>query len=48
MEPDGIDDSERIPLDTRHRRPSMRHLVRQASTVNTQKAEGHMKLTYWF
>lgn len=48
MESDGIDEMERLPFDTRHRRPSMKQLVRQASTVNTQKAEGHMKLTYWF
>lgn len=48
MEPSGNAESERTPLDARQRRPSMKHLVRQASTVNTQKAEGHMKLTYWF
>lgn len=48
MEPDGISETERMPLDARQRRPSMRRLVRQASTVNTQKAEGAMKLTYWF
>lgn len=48
MEPDGTSESERIPLDARQRRPSMKRLVRQASTVNTQKAEGAMKLTYWF
>lgn len=49
MEPDGNDELERTPLDARQRRPSMRRLVRQASTVNTQKTtEGTMKLTYWF
>lgn len=48
MEPDGTSESERIPLDARQRRQSMKRLVRQASTVNTQKAEGAMKLTYWF
>lgn len=48
MEPDGNSETERLPLDARQRRPSMRRLVRQASTVNTQKAEGAMKLTYWF
>lgn len=48
MQPDG-NESERTPLDARHRRHSMKFLVRQASTVNTQKTtEGHMKLTYWF
>lgn len=46
----GVDeDPERIPLDARQRRPSMKRLVRQASTVNTQKTtEGTMKLAYWF
>lgn len=40
---------ERIPLDARQRRPSMKRLVRQASTVNTQKIDdGTIKLTYWF
>lgn len=48
MEPNADEDPERIPLDARLRRPSMRRLVRQASTVNTQKTEGTMKLTYWF
>lgn len=48
MEPSGNTESERIPLNARQRRPSMSRLVRQASTINTQKAEGHMKLTYWF
>lgn len=49
MQPDGITETERTPLDARHRRHSMRHLVRQASTVNTQRTtEGTMKLTYWF
>ena len=42
-------DPERIPLDARQRRPSMKRLVRQASTVNTQKSDdGTIKLTYWF
>ena len=42
--------NEQTPLDaTRHRRQSMRKLVRQASTVNTQKTpDGTMQLTYWF
>lgn len=42
--------SERIPLDvTRQRRNSIKNLVRQASSVNTQKTtEGTMQLTYWF
>lgn len=42
--------SERIPLNvTRQRRNSMKHMVRQASTVNTQKTpDGTMQLTYWF
>lgn len=49
METGSNEDPERIPLDGRLRRPSMRRLVRQASTVNTQKTtEGTMKLTYWF
>lgn len=49
MQPDGVTESERIPLDARQRRPSMKQLVRQASTVNTQKTDnGTMKLTYWF
>lgn len=49
MDPDRDEDLERTPLDARHRRPSMKRLVRQASTVNTQKTTGGtMKLTYWF
>lgn len=42
--------SERIPLGaTRQRRNSMKFLVRQASSLNTQKTpEGTMQLTYWF
>lgn len=49
MQPDGMKESEKTPLDARHRRPSMRQLVRQASTVNTQRTtEGTMQLTYWF
>lgn len=49
MQPDGLAESERTPLDARHRRHSMRKLVRQASTVNTQRTtEGTMQLTYWF
>lgn len=48
METNADLDPERIPLDARQRRPSMKRLVRQASTVNTQKTEGTMKLTYWF
>lgn len=49
MVPDGNDEQERTALDARHRRPSMKRLVRQASTVNTQKTTGGtMKLTYWF
>lgn len=41
---------ERIPLkSTESRRNSMKFLIRQASTVNTQKTtEGIMQLTYWF
>lgn len=42
-------EAEQTPLDARHRRQSMRRLVRQASTINTQKTtEGTMQLTYWF
>lgn len=49
MMPDGCRESERAPLDARHRRNSMKFLVRQGSTVTTQKTtEGTMKLTYWF
>lgn len=49
METSAGDDPERMPLDARHRRPSMKRLIRQASTVNTQKTtEGTIKLTYWF
>lgn len=48
MQPDGDVELERMPLDARQRRPSMKRLVRQASTVNPQKIEGTMKLTYWF
>lgn len=41
--------AERMPLDARHRRQSMKRLVRQASTINPQKTtEGTMQLTYWF
>lgn len=42
--------SERIPLGvTRQRRNSMKYLVRQSNSVNTQKTtEGTMQLTYWF
>lgn len=49
MESNADLDPERVPLDARQRRPSMKRLVRQASTVNTQKTnKGTMKLTYWF
>lgn len=41
--------AERTPLDARHRRQSMKRLMRQASTINPQKTtEGTMQLTYWF
>lgn len=43
---------ERMPLDNiniKPRRNSMKNLVRQASTVNTQRTpDGTMQLTYWF
>lgn len=42
-------EAERTPLDDKHRRQSMRRLVRQASTITPQKTtEGTMQLTYWF
>lgn len=42
--------TERTPLEiARQRRQSMRRLVRQTSTVDTQKTpDGVMQLTYWF
>lgn len=45
-----LTDAERSPLEmARLRRQSMRRLVRQNSTVNTQKSEdGTIQLTYWF
>lgn len=43
-------DTERTPLEiARQRRKSMRRLVRQSSTVDTQKTkDGNIQLTYWF
>lgn len=43
-------DTEKTPLElARHRRQSMRRLVRQSSTVDTQKTkDGNIQLTYWF
>lgn len=42
--------TEKTPLEmARLRRQSMKRLVRQNSTVNTQKSQsGAMQLTYWF
>ncbi|XP_049869757.1 carcinine transporter [Pectinophora gossypiella] len=38
-----------VPDLTSRRRPSMRKLVRQGSTVDTQRDfDGNMKMTYWF
>ncbi|KAI5633961.1 sugar transporter domain-containing protein [Phthorimaea operculella] len=43
-----IEDDELTDLASR-RRPSMRKLVRQASTVETQRdIDGNIKMTYWF
>lgn len=43
-------DTEKTSLEVaRQRRQSMRRLVRQGSTVETQKTrDGDMQLTYWF
>lgn len=43
-------ETEKTPLEiARQRRQSMRRLVRQASTVDTQKTkDGNIQLTYWF
>lgn len=43
-------ETEKTPLEVaRQRRQSMRRLVRQASTVDTQKtSDGNIQLTYWF
>lgn len=42
--------TEKTPLElARQRRQSMRRLVRQTSTVDTQKThDGTIQLTYWF
>lgn len=47
---EGATSTEKTPLEiARLRRKSMKRLVRQASTMDTQKtAEGAMQLTYWF
>lgn len=43
-------ETEKTPLElARQRRQSMRRLVRQTSTVDTQKTkDGNIQLTYWF
>lgn len=42
-------ENERVPVDGRNRRQSMKRLVRQASSVNTQKTtEGTMQMIYLF
>lgn len=43
-------ETEKTPLEiARQRRKSMRRLVRQSSTVDTQKTmDGNIQLTYWF
>lgn len=50
MELSSMNESEKTPLElARQRRQSMRRLVRQASTVDTQKTkDGNIQLTYWF
>lgn len=47
---EGPSSTEKTPLEiARLRRQSMKRLVRQASTMDTQKtADGAMQLTYWF
>lgn len=42
-------ENERVSVDARNRRQSMKRLVRQASSVNTQKTtEGTMQMIYLF